>query len=498
MSTLPREVQAAGSEEVPRGRVGRARRALARVPLAAWACALIAAVNGVCWAATTPPYWIPDEIAGIGYVQYLAENGDLPRSVVGGTSSAEQFSLPFYIQGRPSWLAEEDRLLFEKYDRDLARTADGQATYLSGYPPLYYAIDAIPYRIAYGADFPDRIFVMRLLSPLLAALTVLFAFMFVRELLPTTPWAWTVAGLAVAFQPMFGFMSGGVNNDNLLYAASAALFFLMARAFRRGLDLKLGVAIGLTIAVGLLTKQTLFGLLPGVALGLALIIARLPRGERAQAVKGGVAAALIGLLPWAAWVVTINFILERGTSVTGGVGAGTAGVTPTGHLSYLWQSFLPKLPFMSDFFPFYLPWEIYFQGFIGRFGWAEYSFPLNWQRAAFALFAMLTVLAGVELWRKRDVLRSRWIEPLTYGTMFVGLLLLIALAAYRYQVVMPGTNFEQGRYLLPLLGLYAAFIALAVRGAGRKWGPALGAFLIVLAMGHSLFAMLLTISRFYG
>ena len=125
--------------------------------------------------------------------------------------------------------------------------------------------------------------------------------MFVRELLPTTPWAWTVGGLAVAFQPMFGFMSGGVNNDNLLYAASAALLFLMARAFRRGLDLRLGVAMGLTIAVGLLTKQTLFGLLPGVALGLALIIARLPRGERRPAVKGALAAGLIGLLPWAVW-----------------------------------------------------------------------------------------------------------------------------------------------------------------------------------------------------
>jgi 4-amino-4-deoxy-L-arabinose transferase-like glycosyltransferase len=457
---------------------------------------VIALVNGVCWAATTPPYWVPDEIAHIGYVQFLAERGELPRA--GGTLSEEQFSVPFYIQGRPSWLAADDRALFERVDQDLARSEDGQAQYLSGYPPLYYAIDSIPYRIAYAADFPDRIFVMRLLSALLAALTVLFVFMFVREVLPSTPWAWTVGGLAVAFQPMFGFMSGGVNNDNLLFVASAALLYLMARAFRRGLDLRLGVAIGLTVAVGLLTKQTLFGILPGVALGLGLIIARLPRGGRRPAVKGALAAAAIGLLPWAVWAVTVNYILDRPTAVTGGVGTGTAGVTIPGQLSYLWQSFLPKLPFMTDFFPFYLPWDIYFQGFMGRFGWAEYTFPLNWQRAALALFVVLSVLAGVELWRNRDILKRRWIEPLSYAVMFVGLLLLIALAAYRYQVVMPGTFFEQGRYLLPLLGLYGVFMALAARGAGRRFGPALGAFLIVLAMGHSLFAMLLTISRFYG
>jgi len=42
------------------------------------------------------------------------------------------------------------------------------------------------------------------------------------------------------------------------------------------------------------------------------------------------------------------------------------------------------------------------------------------------------------------------------------------------------------------------FVALAVRGAGRRWAPAVGGFLVVLAMGHSLFSQLLTISRFYS
>ena len=36
------------------------------------------------------------------------------------------------------------------------------------YPPLYYALEAIPYRAGYGLDFLDRLFLMRLLSALLA------------------------------------------------------------------------------------------------------------------------------------------------------------------------------------------------------------------------------------------------------------------------------------------------------------------------------------------
>jgi hypothetical protein len=66
---------------------------------------------------------------------------------------------------------------------------------------------------------------------------------------------------------------------------------------------------------------------------------------------------------------------------------------------------------------------------------------------------------------------------------------------YRHDTGFP---FEQARYLLPLLGLYGLLVALAARGAGRRWGPAVGAALVMLAMAHGLFAGLLTISRYYG
>jgi 4-amino-4-deoxy-L-arabinose transferase-like glycosyltransferase len=493
--------EAKGREAPRRGRLGSALRA---VPKIAWACAALAFVNGVCWAVIIPPYWVPDEVASMGYVQYVAENGDVPRYGRTSELSAEQSlaygELPFAVEGRPSWLDSDERDLFDKLETDPDRTRAGQSAYLSNYPPGYYALAAIPYRIAYEANFLDRLFAVRLLSPFLAALTVVFVVLFLRELMPRTPWAWTVGGLAVAFQPMFGFMSGGVNNDNLLYAAAAALLFLVARAFRRGLDLRLGLAIGLTAAVGLLTKQSMLGLLPGAALGLVLIAWRAQGDARREAIKGAVAAGALGLVPWFVWLTVSNLVLDRATSDTGGLTSSSVNeaASISGQLSYLWQALLPKLPFMTDLIPWYVPYEIYFQGFIGRFGWAQYTFPLNVHRAALALFAVLAVLAGRELWRRRDVLRSRWAEPLVYATMFAGLLLLIEVAAYRYHITFFGQFFEQGRYLLPLLGLYGAFIALAVRGAGRKWGPALGAFLIVLSMGHSLFAMLLTISRFYG
>ena len=41
-------------------------------------------------------------------------------------------------------------------------------------------------------------------------------------------------------------------------------------------------------------------------------------------------------------------------------------------------------------------------------------------------------------------------------------------------------------------------LALAARGAGRRWGPAAGASIVVLFLAHDIFSQLLVVSRFYG
>ncbi len=65
-------------------------------------------------------------------------------------------------------------------------------------------------------------------------------------------------------------------------------------------------------------------------------------------------------------------------------------------------------------------------------------------------------------------------------------------------VVSIGGVFEQPRYLLPLLGLYGALVALAVRAGGRRWAPALAVALVVLAFGHDIYGQVLTVTRYYA
>lgn len=489
------------------------RSRVATIPRSAVLCALIATLNAVCWAAITPPLWSPDEVSHLGYAQHIAETGRLPSDsrsarpgMAPGPSEEQDYlstSMPFAVEGRPSWSptrAGEQRRVLES--GKLARSRVGQGLAAGVHPPLYYLAEAVPYRLTGGATLLDRLMAMRLLSALLAGTTVFFVFLFLRELMPGTPWAWVVGGLTLAFQPVLGFMGGSVNNDNLAFAASAALFYGLARAFHRGLRPGVGAFIGAAVAVGALTKASIVGLLPGVAVGMAALLWRSAPAARRRALLGAGAALATAVVPWLAWIAYSKAKLAGAPSPVGGlasdsVTAGSDAVRT--QLSYVWQAFLPRLPSMSQQFPWYPPWEIFFKGFIGRFGWFQYGFPRIWYFVAVGLFLPLMGLAALALARSRRALRGRVAELATYGLMSIGLAVALEVVAYRYHTTVNSVAyFEQARYLFPLLPLYGALIAAAVKGAGRRWGPAVGGFIVVLAMGHSLFSQLLTIARFYA
>ena len=160
-------------------------------------------------------------------------------------------------------------------------------------PPLYYVLAIIPYELGSPGTLLDQLEMMRLLGAVMAAFTAFFAFLFVREALPRAPWAWAVGGGCVALAPLLGLMSGAVNPDGMLFAVCAAIFYCLARAFRRGLTPRLAVVIGVLTAIGLLTKLTFIGLAPGVIIGLILSALRTPQDKRRAALRA--LALVIGI-----------------------------------------------------------------------------------------------------------------------------------------------------------------------------------------------------------
>jgi hypothetical protein len=113
-----------------------------------------------------------------------------------------------------------------------------------------------------------------------------------------------------------------------------------------------------------------------------------------------------------------------------------------------------------------------------------------------AILVVLLAAAIAFLVRRRGELLRRWPEWLSYAAIAGGLLLLLAYTGYGWKRD-TGTDFEQGRYLLPLLALYAGLVAAGLRGLGDRIGPMAAGVLVTLAVAHSMWAQILTVVRFY-
>lgn len=478
---------------------------LRRPPRAAYLCALVGTLNALAWSVITPPFQSPDENAHYAYVAQLVEHGSLPsQAPYNGLSPAEDNTLAelrtFQIQGEPHnpslLTAPEQQQLSGTEAEHLSAAGTGNALNAAPNPPLYYALEAVPFILSPSGTVLDRLELMRLLSAIFAGFTVFFAFMFLRELLPGTRWVWPFGALAVALQPVFGFISGSVNNDALLYAFAAALFFAVARIFRRGLDDRTGLALGTVIGLGLLAKYTLLGFTPAVALALLCAIRRAGRHGRKAALRGAAIAGTVATIPTLIYIELLNRVV-----VSGGIGAPTtvAGVPPGlgAEISYIWQLFLPRLPTANIDFPQHSElWHEWFMGLVGRFGLLDTSFPF-WVYLVAAPIAILLVLAALgDLARERHRLWAHADELVVYVAMIVGLCVEIGIESYRALAF--GGVFQQPRYLLPGLCIYAAIVALATRLPGRRWGLAVGSAIVALALIHDVFSQLLVIGRYYA
>jgi 4-amino-4-deoxy-L-arabinose transferase-like glycosyltransferase len=480
---------------------------LRRIPTAAWACAAAAFLNTACWSLVVPPFQIPDEPDHYAYVQELAQTGRLPSASAKAEFSQEEiYALNDLHQGFirfkpqfPSLVSVgEQRRLESDLSLPIARGGIVNAGVSSSEPPLYYALETIPYEIGSGGTLLDRLQLMRLLSALMAGVAALFTFLFVREVAPGARWAWTVGALGVALTPLLGFALAGVNPEALLTAVSAMAFYVLARGFRRGLTPRLALTIGVIIAAGFLTKLNFIGIAPGIFLGLCLLAARAARTDRRTALTSLALASSIGASPILLYTL-VNLI-------SGHPGLGFVSEALHGRsysiitkISYIWQLYLPRLPAMHAYFPGILTTrQLWFNGFIGLYGWVDTVFPMWVYNLALVPAGLIAALCIRTLAAHRTLVRGRLAEIAVYATMTAGLMILVGLASFSSQYVAGAGPYWEPRYFLPAIPLLAIVLALAARGAGRRWGPVVGVLIVIGFFAHDVFSQLQVIARYYG
>jgi 4-amino-4-deoxy-L-arabinose transferase-like glycosyltransferase len=459
---------------------------------------LVAFAGAAAWAIVTPVFDAPDEYDHFAYAQYLAETGNGPARGASDRppwSAEESLALDearplSYIEiasGRPRWLPEDQA----RYDRrhaqlDPSPANGGGNQSAATHGPLYYGMLVPAYYAASGGSIFTQITFMRLVTALLCAVVALAAYGVVRELLPRHRIAAVAAGLIVAFHPMLTFMGGAVNNDMGANAVAAVVVYLLIRGLRRGLTPRTGVALGAALVALPLMKATGLVLYPAAAVALLGMIWR--RHSRsaliAYAALAGAFAAVT--LLWVLLAPTFDrsvFTTPGGNAplASNGVG-GSALSNPGGYISYVWQVFFPRLPFMTDLHPQSWPaMDIYVKRGWAAFGWYTIMFQ-NWVYSVIAA-AMIAVagLCGVALVRWRAVTRTRLIEVTVLVLVILGMIAGVHAAYYTPQGGRPVVA-EQGRYAFLAMAALAPIAAGAALAFGRRWVAPIAAGLACAVM----------------
>jgi Predicted membrane protein (DUF2142) len=483
------------------------------VRAAALTIAAVAIVNAVAWSLVTPPWHGPDEPDHFAYAQTLAELGDTPAREESDAppyssrhSAALDATSTFSVVGlgdtHPPWLPA-DELRYERRLSEEAGAEDDGGGYLfstSSHLPGYYGLTLPAYLAADGGSTFTELTWMRLLTALLAGVAALCAFLTVRELAPGSEWLAVAAGLLVAFHPMASFMAGVVNNDAGVNAAAALLVFLLVRGLRRGLTVPLAVALGATLALLPAMKATGTALYPAAAVGIAGMVWR--RRERADLVAY---AALAGSA--AAFLVVRRVVTSalEAPSVATGKTAGGASVggtvsrvldDPNLYLSYTWQMFLPRLPFMNDLHVQKWPaFDVFIEGGWAAFGWLVIRFP-QWVYVVIAALSLAVgALCVVAVARHLPAARRLGWELAVLVIALVGVLAGVE-GAYFTDRPRP-VPAEQGRYIFTALVPLAAIAVGAALAFRARYAPAVATALVAAVIALAYASQLLALTSFF-
>jgi hypothetical protein len=482
---------------------------------------VIAALNFACWAFITPPFQGPDEVDHFAYTQSLVQRGEAPSLNPGSRlarwSSAEALvvdDMSFFTDHqvgdtRPPWTARQQADYRAHFAASRPSSADGGGNSSSAaHGVIYYAALAPAYVLASSSPLA-QLTLMRLTSALIGALTVLFAFLLVRELAPGRPWLAVLAALLVSYQPMYGFVSGLVNNDVGVNAAAAALELLLIRMLRRGITIPWGALTGALLVALPMVKGTGLSLYPVAGL---VFVATLWRHRSRADLLGWVALAL-GAVLVAEFSAHVLSGLQTSSSATGS-GAITSNASAVSqalhhipsYVAYLWQALLPRLPFMAHHFPppihpgFVLFTDPGFVIFVERgwaaFGWYDVLFH-HWVYVVIFLVIAATIpLAAWAARREWAWVRRHWLEVLALISMPVSVIMGFE-AAYYTPYLRP-TIAEFGRYAFPAIAPLLVLVVGALHAFGRRRMLTVGVGLLVAMVALSYASQLLTLTSFYA
>lgn len=221
---------------------------------------------GVAYSLVVPPFEASDELWHYPMVQFIATHWALPvqdpANVGPWRQEGSQPPLYYALAAAATfWIDTSDmpqvRYLNPQADLGVANP-DGNINLVVHDP----AREAFPWRGTVLA-----VHLIRLLSVGMGSAAVFLTYRLVYTLFPRRPLLALGATAIHAFTPMFIFISGSVNNDNLVVPLCSLALLWMVRPSVRTRD---ALFLGLLVGLAALTKESALGLLPLALLAVAV------------------------------------------------------------------------------------------------------------------------------------------------------------------------------------------------------------------------------------
>lgn len=416
----------------------------------------LALLHGLLFLAIVPPWQHYDEPPHFEYAWLIANHGHIPSFIEVNPELRREvadsmYGYRFYPDGRRPDLLVAD--------------GPGLGENQRVHPPLYYALAALPLRLASGLAVDQQLYLVRALSLAFYVLTIIVAWRVACVVVPDEPLMQLAMPLLLMLTPTFVDIMTGMNNDVLVNFCAAALLLgcvLLIREGPRPLTLLLAT---LALGVALSTKRTaVILIIPYLA---SLTWAWRREALRAWAVAG---ALVIGALALAAG-------LEIGRAADGRQLLTVRPWLDQFDTTYLrlyvddWVRSVSDVERAGELYPLLL--NIGFTSFWVRFGWGGVVTPpwVDW--AMVTLCALCGVGLLLQGWRARGQL-PLWQRRCIW--LFLAILVLGVMSMVVRLHPLPSTDarpyIPRGRYIFTAMLPTIWLLALGWQGLlPERWRP---------------------------
>jgi 4-amino-4-deoxy-L-arabinose transferase-like glycosyltransferase len=417
--------------------------------VAALVILLIYVVSAVAYGIVTPLWEAPDEVGHAGFVMHLRQSHTLPVQRIGSLGSSHHPPLYYLIAAIISAPADiNDPTGTIRANPEFMWAGSGGSDVNLA---LHGSAETFPYR---GQAL--WLHLARLASVLMGLITVALVIAIGWHIFGEYPWIGLLAGALTAFVPQFLFISGAINNDNLLTMAATGLWWQTLRAMKMPRRWQNWTFAGIWLAVAVLAKSS--AAIPGLVVGLTLVVYALRNRSFGLLIRGGVALVLPVLLLTGWWFV-------RNQTLYG---------DPLG-----WSMFQEVYRVVMRTTP--LAWNDVHQffntqidSFVGVFGWMNVrATPAFYRIVRICGLLGLVGLAPFFARYRKELSRDQ-----QAGLVFLAFTIVAQECYLLWAIQRFDASWYQGRYLFTVIGPIMIFLSLGIAG----WLPRRRAVLPVTAL----------------